>query len=297
MNILLTGSSGFLGKIILNEISKFNSVDTLNRNSGTYNCDLSIGIPNISKKYDLVIHAAGVAHNTSKTLSESSVFHNINVIGTENLLKGLEKGGIPSNFLFISTAAVYGLVSGKNIDENVLLLAKEPYGKSKIDCEKLIIEWCKKNRVVYTILRLPIVIGSNPTGNVGELIKGIKSNYYFTIAGGKAKKSMVLATDVAKYLIKASEIGGIYNLTDGYHPSIYELSYLIHKQVKSLWLPNMPLSIAKLLAIIGDKVTKKFPLNAEKVTSIISEITFDDSKAINAFGWSPTYVLDGFKID
>lgn len=297
MNILLTGSSGFLGKIILNEISKFNSVDTLNRNSGTYNCDLSIGIPNISKKYDLVIHAAGVAHNTSKTLSESSVFRNINVIGTKNLLKGLEKGGIPSNFLFISTAGVYGLVSGKNIDENVLLLAKEPYGKSKIDCEKLIIEWCEKYRVVYTILRLPIVVGSNPTGNVGELIKGIKSNYYFTIAGGKAKKSMVLATDVAKYLIKASEIGGIYNLTDGYHPSIYELSYLIHKQVKNLWLPNMPLSIAKLLAIIGDKVTKKFPLNAEKVTSIISEITFDDSKAINAFGWSPTNVLDGYKID
>ena len=297
MNILLTGSSGFLGKIILNEISKFNSVDTLNRNSSTYNCDLSIGIPDISKKYDLIIHAAGIAHNTSKTLSESSIFHNINVIGTENLLKGLEKRSIPSKFLFISSAGVYGLVSGKNIDENVPLLSKEPYGKSKIECEKLIIEWCEKNQVVYTILRLPIVVGTNPTGNVGELIKGIKSNYYFTIAGGKAKKSMVLATDVTKYLIIASEIGGIYNLTDGYHPSIYELSNLIHKQVKNLWLPNMPLSIAKLLAIIGDRVTNKFPLNAEKVTSIISEITFDDSKAKNAFGWAPTYVLDGFKID
>ena len=128
------------------------------------------------------------------------------------------------------------------------------------------------------------------------MIKGIKKGYYFNINEGHARKSMVLADDVAKFILKAAEVGGIYNLTDGYHPSFYEISHLIANQLGKSYIPNMPNFIAKFLAKIGDLIGPKFPINTDKYLKITSDLTFDDSKAREAFGWDPTPVLKGFKI-
>lgn len=42
---------------------------------------------------------------------------------------------------------------------------------------------------------------------------------------------MVLAQDVAAFIDKVSLVGGIYNLTDGYHPGFSELSEFISKRL------------------------------------------------------------------
>lgn len=46
----------------------------------------------------------------------------------------------------------------------------------------------KQHNVVCTILRLPLLVGTNPPGNLGAMIKGIARGYYFNIGGGKSKK-------------------------------------------------------------------------------------------------------------
>ena len=143
---------------------------------------------------------------------------------------------------------------------------------------------------------MPLVVGLNPPGNLGAMIKGIRKGYYFNIAGGSAKKSMVLASDVAKYLLKASEIGGTFNLTDGYHPSFFELSENISHQLGKNRPKNLPLWLAKVSALIGDLFGAKAPLNSDKLCKITSDFTFDDTKAREAFGWDPTPALEGFKI-
>lgn len=138
--------------------------------------------------------------------------------------------------------------------------------------------------------------GENPPGNLGAMIEGIQKGYYFNIAGGTAKKSMVLATDVAKTILKVSAIGGIYNLTDGHHPSFAELSNSIAQQLDKPKPFNMPLWLARLIAKFGDVLGNKAPLNSDKLKKITSDLTFDDSKARNAFGWSPKKVIDGFRV-
>jgi nucleoside-diphosphate-sugar epimerase len=140
------------------------------------------------------------------------------------------------------------------------------------------------------------VVGENPPGNLKAMIYGIKKGYYFNISGSAARKSMVLASDVAKFILKAAEVGGLYNLTDGYHPNFNELSHCIAKQINRNYLPNMPIFFAKILAFIGDAVGQKFPINTNNLNKISSTLTFDDSKAREAFGWNPTPVLKGFKI-
>jgi nucleoside-diphosphate-sugar epimerase len=298
MICLLTGGTGFLGYFISKAISESNILVTLSRNIGQYSICLEQKVPVFFEKFDLVIHAAGKAHTVPKTSLEKQAFFDVNFKGTQNLLQGLEESqSLPKAFIFISTVAVYGEENGINIPENAPLLAKDPYGLSKIQAEQLVLDWCNRNNVICTILRLPLLAGQNPPGNLGAMIKGIQKSYYFNIAGGKAKKSVVLAEDVARFIVKVAEIGGIYNLTDGYHPSFAELSNHISIQLCKEKSMNMSLWLARIIAKFGDLLGNKAPLNTNKLKKITSDLTFDDSKAREAFGWNPTPVLEGFKLN
>lgn len=297
--ILLTGASGFLGRHIINSSSYDEAEITTMGRSSTNNiiCDLSVDIPLISKNFDYVIHCSGKAHSVPTNLREKEVFFEVNVLGAKNLLKGIARSGfIPKGFVFISTVAVYGQETGKLINEDAALLAKDPYGLSKIEAERLVKDWCDENCVVCTILRLPLLAGVNPPGNLKSMIVGIKKGYYFNIAGGKAKKSMVLAEDVARIIPVVAKIGGVYNLTDGYHPSFFELSKVIATQLGKPIPYSLPLFIASKLAKCGDIIGSKAPINSRKIHKIISDLTFDDSKAREILKWNPKFVVEAFKL-
>jgi len=294
MKILLTGASGFLGQTIKKVLSD-HKIISLSRYNSDINVDLAIEVP-VLPLSDLIVHAAGKAHSQPKTEIEKKEFFNVNVRGTANLLKAIENSKIPKAFVFISTVAVYGKESGNLINENEPLVAKDPYGLSKIMAEKLVTEWCEKQNVICTILRLPLIAGPNPPGNLGAMIQAISKDYYFNIAEGKAKKSIVLAKDIAKVILRVSEIGGIYNLTDCYHPSFKELSLQIANQLNKKPPLSLPNWLAKPMALIGDILGGKAPLNSNKLKKLTSDLTFDDSKASKVFGWIPTPVLEGFKI-
>ena len=293
MNYLITGANGFLGTTINKYFLDNNySVFTLSRNSGNYRISLEKEIPIFNIYFNTVIHAAGLAHVISRKQLEKNQFFKVNVTGTKNLLIGLEKSFLPKHFVFISSVSVYGLKSGSNIDENNPLLAKDPYGTSKIQAENIVLNWCKKNNVICTILRLPLVVNINPPGNLGSMISSINKGYYFNISGGKSKKSMVLADDIAKHIIKVANIGGIYNLTDGYHPSVSELSDKISVQFSKSKPKSVPFWFAYIVAIFFDLIGYGDKFNMKKLSKITSSLTFDDSKARKSFGWKPSNVLD-----
>ncbi len=288
MKILITGSSGFLGKIIEAQNST-NEIIGLNQSTGKYKFDLSNSIPYFNENFDLVIHNAGKAHSVPNTNEDRDIFFNVNLTGTINLLKALEEN-VPKQFVFISSVAVYGKENGENITENEKLSATDPYGLSKIQAEQFVLDWCRKNKVVCTILRLPLLIGKNPPGNLGAMIIAIQKGYYFNIGGGKAKKSMVLAEDVAGFIPVIASNGGIYNLTDGIHPTFEEMSAAIAK--KKIF--NLPLLLAKIAGKIGNLLGDIAPLNSMKIKKITSNLTFDDSKA-RELGWNPQSVLEYLK--
>jgi len=294
-SILLTGASGFLGKSLLKSL-KSKHVITLARNNSDINADI-INIDCHIPSIDLVIHAAGKAHLNPTNEFEKRLFFDINVKGTKKLLDCLDNSNsFPKSFVYISSVSVYGLNIGNNIDENTLLNAKDPYGKSKIQAENLVTKWCNEHNVICTILRLPLVVGSNPPGNLGSMINGIKKGFYFNIAGGVARKSMVLDSDVAKHILKAAAVGGIYNLTDGYHPTIFELSNHLATQLGRRTPMNLPYWLAKFISFGGDIIGASAPIDSLRLSKITSDLTFDDAKARKAFDWSPTPVLNGFNV-
>ncbi|MCC9061737.1 NAD-dependent epimerase/dehydratase family protein [Flavobacterium piscisymbiosum] len=292
MKILLTGSNGFLGKLISLELEKENQIFGLSRNSGNYKVLLEKSVPVFIDHFDLVIHCAGKAHSIPKTEVQKKDFYDVNVLGTQNLLKGLDKSKLPKKFIFISSVSVYGKDTGSYIQENHPLQAIDAYGKSKFEAEKIIINWCEENNIICTILRLPLLVGKEPPGNLGAMIKAIIKGYYFNIGGGKAKKSMVLGKDVASVIIKVASIGGIYNLTDGHHPNFDELSLAISKNKNKKKPINLPMKVAFIIGKVGDLLRGKAPIDSLKIKKMTSDLTFDDTKARTILDWNPQSVID-----
>jgi GlcNAc-P-P-Und epimerase len=292
MTILLTGANGFLGRVIKKELQDLFSIKTLGRTSCDFNCDLtSIESIQTIEHFDLIIHCAGKAHISGRSSFNELLFFDVNVNGTINLLNSISKSNLPKYFVYISSVSVYGLNNGNLIDENSPLLAKDPYGKSKIMAEQIVSKWCKENNIVCTIMRLPLIIGENPKGNLKSMITGLKRGYYFNIAGGASKRSMVLADDVANVLVPASKIGGIFNLTDGLNPSYFEISAAIAPYFKRSYIPNIPMPFAIFFAKIGDVFGEKFIFNTDKLIKLTSSLTFNDTSARLILGWKPNSVL------
>jgi len=292
MYCLLTGSNGFLGGILHQELAKKCEVVGLSKTSGQYKFNLGDQVPDFNQQFDIVVHAAGKAHSSKKNSKSISEFYKVNFQGTKNLLKGLEKSTLPKSFVFISTVAVYGINEGSSINENSPLLAQDAYGQSKILAERIVLDWCSKNNVICTIFRLPLVVGPNPPGNLGALVKGIRRGYYFNIAGRDARKSMVLSEDVAKIILHAANIGGVYNLTDGYHPTFLEISKHIAVQLGKPTPICLPLWLMRFVAKIGDLIGAGSLINTPKLNKIMSDLTFDDTKARVNIGWVSNSVLN-----
>ena len=207
MQILLTGSNGFLGQHLYHILCKKNTVITCDLNNSSFNCDLSQFIPKLDDNFDIVIHAAGKVHLNPTSKEEMDMFFQVNFIGTKNLCAALERSFFPKALIFISTVSVYGVESGTNISESHSLNGYSPYALSKIQAEKYLIDWCKKNKVKLGILRPSLIAGKNPPGNLGAMIKSIKSGKYFRIGKGSSRKSILMAEDIAKVIPKLAKLG------------------------------------------------------------------------------------------
>lgn len=294
MKYLITGGTGFLGKEICNQLNE-ETFHTLGRSSQNHIlADLGNDIPNLKEKYDQVFHCAGKAHIVPKTEQEINEFFQINSEGTINLLKSLENH-LPKRFILISTVAVYGREIGTDIDETHPLNGSTPYALSKIKAEEEVQRWGKEKKVSILILRLPLIAGRNPPGNLGKMIAGIKSGKYLSINHGKATRSVVMASDIAKLIKDSESVEGIYNLTDGYHPSFRELEQVICTQLNKSLPISIPGWIGKLLGIVGNLIPKS-PINLDTINKMSQDLTFSDQKARNEIGWSPSNTLKNFKI-
>ena len=284
--ILLTGSSGFLGSHILDFLENENyEVIKVGRSlTSDINIDISLNkLPEIDVDY--VIHVAGKAHVIPKTEKEKKEFFNVNFIGTNNLLFGLDTTKLQS-IIFISTVAVYGKEVGELIDEKSPLLGNTPYAISKIKAEQSIIDFGIINNIKTVVLRLPLVSGKNPLGNLGAMIKAIKKGYYFRIGKGEAKKSIISASDIANLIPELFDLNGVYNLTDTSHPMISEIDSIIAKKFNKK-IKSIPIQLIKVIAKIGD-IFYFFPFNSSKFEKLTKNLTFSNKKIFNYIKYRPS---------
>lgn len=297
MKLLFTGASGFLGSNVRPLLEKTYDVTTVGLlPQDDYTVNIAKEVPKLHGLYDVVLHAAGKAHSVPKTEAEKKVFFDVNLQGTKNLCAALEKVGIPKAVIFISTVAVYGCDYGENITEGHPLEGTTPYAMSKRQAEEYLQKWCDEHHVILGIIRPSLIAGPNPPGNLGAMIEGISRRRYLSVAGGKARKSVLMVQDVANILPLLVEKGGVYNVCDSSQPTFRELENIICKQLGRSLPMSIPYFIAKCMALLGDILGNKVPINSLKLDKITKSLTFSNEKAMRELGWTPTNVLEHFRI-
>lgn len=296
--LLFTGASGFLGYNILPILHKeYETVHTMGLGQeDDIKINLAEEVPAINTHYDIVLHACGKAHVVPRTPEQEKAFYDVNYEGTRNLCAALEKAGVPKALVFISTVAVYGCESGELISEDHPLNGDTPYAKSKIMAEEFLTKWCSEHGVILGILRPSLLAGKNAPGNLGAMVNGIRKGFYLNIAGGKVRKSVLMAEDIARILPLVAERGGVYNVCDTRQPSFGELSISVARQLSKRKPISIPYWMAWCMAKIGDLLGNKAPINSNKLEKMTKSLTFSNEKAKKELGWEPLDVLENYKI-
>jgi len=212
-NILVTGGAGYIGSHIVEQLVKKNFlkifiVDDLSTgHKRLINKKATFIKANINKtqlikkiilknKIDTIIHLAA---KTIVTESEKKpkLYYKANVLGTSSLLDAAKNSSV-KNFLFSSTAAVYGSKI-RYVNEKSKTLPDSVYGKTKLQAEDLVKRNFKKN---YIILRYFNVVGASPSKKIGLI------NKY-----GQLFKNF--AVEILKNKPKLKIYGKDYNTKDG----------------------------------------------------------------------------------
>ena len=296
---MFTGGSGFLGNnirpLLEQEFEHVHSIGLTDDDDIKFN--IAKDVPPLNTYYEVVLHAAGKAHTVPKADAEAQVFYDVNYQGTVNLCKALEKSGLPKALVFISTVAVYGCEYGEEITEEHPLEGETPYAKSKRMAEEYLTKWSSEHGVILGILRPSLLAGKNAPGNLGAMVSGIKKGMYLNIAGGKVKKSVLMAEDIARLLPLMAEKGGVYNVCDTYQPTFGELSASVAKQLGKRKPLSIPYWMAWTMAKVGDFLGSKALINSYKLEKMTKSLTFSNAKARKELGWEPLDVLTHYKIE
>ena len=173
-------------------------------------------------KVDAVIHFAAKAYVEESTRLPEEYFDN-NVGGTVALLKAIKRAGT-RNLVFSSSCATYGNAQSKTIRENHPQEPTNPYGRSKLQCEEVIMAVAPVIGLHFAALRYFNVIGNDPEREIYErhepethvlpnLIRAVESGGSFTLFGtdhptpdGTAVRDYVYVMDLALAHIRALDV-------------------------------------------------------------------------------------------
>jgi nucleoside-diphosphate-sugar epimerase len=202
--LVLIGASGFIGSRLIDllgtencqnidkaQSTKFKEITTLYDIRNPYLHDM---LP--SSAETIVLLAAEHRDDVEPV----SLYFDVNVKGTRNVLEAMDKRGI-TKIIFTSSAAVYGL-NKDNPDENFPTEPTSYYGKSKKQAEELLIKWQVKDpqKRSLTIIRSAVVFGENNRGNVYNLLQQISQGRFIMIGNGENRKSMAYVENIAEFI-------------------------------------------------------------------------------------------------
>jgi nucleoside-diphosphate-sugar epimerase len=154
--VMITGASGFIGSYLVNHLKGF-EIQTLSLQDPTWSTK--------PLDCDVIIHCAGLAHAT--TSIQEADYQRVNCDFTAKLYTQAIQQHV-KQFIFLSSALVFGEGHVGPITYKSPINPKSPYARSKVCAEQALIE---TSHIQPLILRLPLVLGDAPKGNLKSLAK------------------------------------------------------------------------------------------------------------------------------
>lgn len=146
---------------------------------------------------DAVIHFAGLKA-VGESVEQPKLYYYNNICGTLVLLEAMKKAGV-HNFVFSSSATVYGDAKVVPVVEGMPTSATNPYGQTKLMQEQMLTDIAHADKeFCCTLLRYFNPIGAHASGLIGEHPQGIPNNlspYIAQVAVGKRECLNVFGDD------------------------------------------------------------------------------------------------------
>lgn len=238
MRVAITGASGFVGGAIVRAVTARG--DTWNGLTRRANAPLAgpggtwipgeladlDSLARLLRDADAVLHAAAWVHRDTPDPASREACFAVNLRGTERVLEAVRKrGGIP--LVFVSSTSVYG-EAFEDRDEGGPHQPRNAYGESKRQAELAVLEFGRTRGTPVVVLRPAMVYGAGAPGNIARLAGFVRKGFAPLVAGGKNRKSLVHADDLAAAALAAVDrardvSGGVFNVASEPAPSMREV--------------------------------------------------------------------------
>ncbi len=301
--IAIIGGSGFIGTKLISLLKDNHQIINIDKAP----CDKHSNITRIAdirdkeslkpflKGYNCIILLAAEHRDD---ISPKSLYYDVNVQGTQNVLEIMDELDI-KNIFFTSSVAVYGL-NKDNPDENHFIDPFNHYGKSKWQAEELLYNWQKKSsHRVLNIIRPTVVFGEGNRGNVYNLLSQIVSGKFMMVGNGNNKKSMCYVDNLIsfiKFCIEHNKQGAnTYNYIDKPDLTMNELVTVVSKSVnKSISNIKIPYFIGILAGYSFDFLAfimkRKLSISSVRVKKFCATTMFNADK-VKSTGYKAPYTL------
>lgn len=213
MTILVTGGAGYIGShMVWKLVEACEDVVVIDNLSTGFdwalpiNCKLVLGdiadddlIDRVMSEHsiDAIIHFAGSIVVPDSVADPLGYYLN-NTVKSRALIASAVRNGV-ANFIFSSTAAVYGSTEQSLLAEDAPTLPGSPYGTSKLMTELMLRDAAAAHELRYTVLRYFNVAGADPDRRTGQSSRG--ATHLIKVAAeaalGKRKGIDIYGTDYA----------------------------------------------------------------------------------------------------
>tara|TARA_B100000787_G_scaffold163132_1_gene144492 strand:+ start:8405 stop:9427 length:1023 start_codon:yes stop_codon:yes gene_type:complete len=295
MNCLVTGGSGYLGSALIKHllskslnIKNFDIVNNENINVQFEKGDITNleRLLQITKNIDIVYHCVAKVPITKNKKD----FKNVNLTGTENILKASLHNKV-KKVVYISSSAVFGIPKKIPILEDDERKPIEAYGESKKDGENLCFEYMKKGLDI-TVIRPRTILGSDRLGIFSILFDWISEHKNVPVVNnGQNLYQFIDIRDLNEAIYKSSLLEGsnVFNIGAEKFSTIFNIinSCIIYSNSKST-IKNIDNNFLFKMANIISK-TSLIPLQDYHFKVYGETVFFDITKSKKILNWSPKF--------
>jgi nucleoside-diphosphate-sugar epimerase len=222
--------------------------------------------------FDTIFHLANIANDPSVELNPYASWE-VNVLAGMRLVDRAARQGV-KQFIYASSASVYGLKSEPKVTEDLELLPLSEYNKTKMVAERVVMSYA--DRLITTIIRPATVCGYSPRMRLDVVVNMLTMQALtrgsVTVLGGEQTRPNIHIDDLVDLYLFAFErrLSGVFNA--GFENlKVMEIAQMITRDVPAS-IDVKPSDDPRSYAVCSDKLLATGFAPTRSVATAVAEM-------------------------